>query len=78
MLIDSHNGPSINYVHVYGEGGIKPLIHFQCILHVKGGEVEVEGAKLACKIVCAMEGPKDVQYAFVEYHPLFYSVKSIF
>ena len=30
-------GPSINYVRNEGEGGVKPPIHFHCVLHGKRG-----------------------------------------
>ena len=38
--------------HLGGVGGVKPPIHFHCVLHAKGGG----GVQKACKIAYVLNG----------------------
>ena len=51
------SGPSINYVRTQGEG-VKPSIHFYCVLHAKRGE----GVQIACKIAYVINGRPVLNY----------------
>ena len=43
IVCDTNKGPSINYVRTKGEG-VKPPIHFYCVLHAIK-----RGVKKSCK-----------------------------
>ena len=56
--------PSINYVRIMGEGGVKPPIHFFCVLHAK----REEGVQIACQIAYVINGrPVSICTAILHY-----------